>query len=523
MKTKMDTLTLDLPLYVYDIENLSKMKNELNQFCFASIGALLHVANSVDSLEYLDISNYIFDITNIVNNEQNSFFVENYLFTMRENIDDISFCIQSEAYALFKEKYPLLFDFGKINFKFQNQHASQIDDNDSSFTSNTLYTYNEQESINDFYISKKITSLAYLIEKQDGFLFSYDFEKIRKILSEKSFNYVDISSMMKTLTIRKDLVFPCEVLIHKIHSINNVKLCINHDLAHEIMSTFPLAFSHIQNIETTELTTQPYTDRTKKTDIKKMKSDINQINDQLIGHSKFKSDFQKSFMKFSFLNEMEERNILSLLLCGDSGVGKTEFAKILSNVLYPSDTLIKINFGNYSTEGVLNSLIGSPIGYIGSEEGGELINKITSSKSKVILIDEFEKATPSVYNFFYELLEDGKFTDRHGEEHDLGGYIIIFTSNMDEDYYKKNIPNSLKSRFDMVYNFNDFTTDEKIIYIINTTNSIIEKLRTQYNTQVDLKKIQIRLNNLIIHKNLRIIKREIENIVFEQFFKQYKQ
>ena len=85
----------------------------------------------------------------------------------------------------------------------------------------------------------------------------------------------------------------------------------------------------------------------------------------------------------------------------------------MSQVIFPGEPLIKINFGNYSTEGVLNSLIGSPLGYIGSEEGGELINKIDTSKSKVILIDEFEKATPSVYNFFYELLEDGVFTDRN--------------------------------------------------------------------------------------------------------------
>ena len=120
---------------------------------------------------------------------------------------------------------------------------------------------------------------------------------------------------------------------------------------------------------------------------------------------------------------MGDRKIFSIIICGQSGIGKTEFAKIVSEKMFPQEELIKINFGNYSTEGVLNSLIGSPLGYVGSEEGGELINKIKKSKSKVILIDEFEKATPSVYNFFYELLEDGIFTDRHGEKHDLNGYI----------------------------------------------------------------------------------------------------
>lgn len=73
--------------------------------------------------------------------------------------------------------------------------------------------------------------------------------------------------------------------------------------------------------------------------------------------------------------------------------------------MYPNQAFIKINFGNYSNEGVLNSLIGSPLGYIGSEEGGELINKMKLSKSKVILIDEFEKATPSVFHFFMNCLK----------------------------------------------------------------------------------------------------------------------
>lgn len=120
----------------------------------------------------------------------------------------------------------------------------------------------------------------------------------------------------------------------------------------------------------------------------------------LIGHDKFKDDFIKKYQNFILLESISVRKIFSIFLIGESGIGKTEFAKILSKSLYPEEELIKINFGNYSTEGVLNSLIGSPLGYIGSDEGGELIKKIKSSKSKIILIDEFEKATPSVFNFF---------------------------------------------------------------------------------------------------------------------------
>lgn len=89
-----------------------------------------------------------------------------------------------------------------------------------------------------------------------------------------------------------------------------------------------------------------------------------------------------------------------------SGVGKTETARILSDLLAPGQPLPKINFGNYSSNDSLNSLIGSPRGYIVSEDG-ELTLKIEASESGVILIDEFEEANPAVWNLFLDLLESG--------------------------------------------------------------------------------------------------------------------
>lgn len=162
---------------------------------------------------------------------------------------------------------------------------------------------------------------------------------------------------------------------------------------------------------------------------------------------------------------------------------------------------------------------GSPLGYVGSEEGGELINKIQKSKSKVILIDEFEKATVSVYNFFYELLEDGVFTDRHGIKHDLDGYIIIFTSNMSQETYQKKIPDSLKSRFDMVYYFVNVPGQEKQLFIQNSALELIEKLQIHFGKKVSYESITDELEKLIAYDNLRDIKRKVQDIVFCEFFK----
>ena len=252
---------------------------------------------------------------------------------------------------------------------------------------------------------------------------------------------------------------------------------------------------------------------------------VNEINDKvqkavdkLVGHSLFKADFVKKYENYKLLEKISVRKIFSVFLIGESGIGKTEFAKILSKSLYPNGELIKINFGNYSTEGVLNSLIGSPLGYIGSDEGGELIKKINSSKSKIILIDEFEKATPSVFNFFYELLEDGSFTDRHGIVHDLSGDMIIFTSNMTPEYFTQHIPNSLKSRFDLTSDFQIPSIEEKQLFIKVETNILVNKLTEYFKVSYKVtEELMEKILKLSSEDNLRHIKRLLQDIITKDF------
>lgn len=238
----------------------------------------------------------------------------------------------------------------------------------------------------------------------------------------------------------------------------------------------------------------------------------------LIGHDVFKVDFVQKYVNFILLKKIGVRKIFSVFLIGESGIGKTEFAKILSRSLYPDEELIKINFGNYSTEGVLNSLIGSPLGYVGSDEGGELIKKINSSKSKIILIDEFEKATPAVFNFFYELLEDGKFTDRHGITHNLNGYTIVFTSNMTSEYYVQHIPDSLRSRFDLLSDFQIPNIEEKRLFIQEQANSLVEKLDSINGITYEISdKLMEEIMDFAEVNNLRNIKRLVQDAIAEDF------
>lgn len=516
-------------LYVYNTENLESMQDTLSEFRFTSIAHFLNISSSVDDITEMDsceVNDTILDITNLIQDYNTSrVFYERYLWAIIDNFENIHFSIKSDYLKLFKEMYPYLFIDDEINYDFDSpatEDVEKVKNQDTMlFSPLILYTYRNLETIRDLYEKGTAISLAPLLQEGGGISFKYNIENINRTIKEEEISYIDLSSLVETLKTRNDLKFQFEILIYKIVSINSVRYIIKDSLRKNALEVFPLLFTREKTIDDgiDEIEVEQ---KTQEVNIPQINLWVDQINGKLKGHNVFKNDFRHNLLKFSFLNRMNERNILSIFLCGESGIGKTEFAKIVSNVMYPNDTLIKINFGNYSTEGVLNSLIGSPLGYAGSEEGGELINKIAASNSKVILIDEFERATSSVHNFFYELLEDGKFTDRHGVEHDLNGYIIVFTSNMTKSQYQNHIPDSLKSRFDMVYNFEGLKTDEKKEFIIKTAEQLISNLKEEFGYSIDFKTIAEELNELKVYNNLRDIKRKVEDVVFGEFLKKYR-
>lgn len=211
---------------------------------------------------------------------------------------------------------------------------------------------------------------------------------------------------------------------------------------------------------------------------------LDQFACDLIGQDQFKGEFRKQVEIFRLFNSIGEQPILSLFLIGPSGVGKTETARILSKLLAPGEPLPKVNFGNYSSKDSLNSLIGSPRGYMGSEEG-ELTMKIERSNSGVILIDEFEKGDSTVWSFFLDLLENGKFTDSQGDEHDLNGYTIVFASNTPRTEVQGKFPPELLSRFNLKVNFKPLNDKEKKTFVSRHITSVAEKYRSSIDESVE--------------------------------------
>ena len=121
----------------------------------------------------------------------------------------------------------------------------------------------------------------------------------------------------------------------------------------------------------------------------------------------------------------------SFIFLGQTGVGKTQLAKILAKELFDSeDSLIRIDMSEYMEKFAISRLIGAPPGYVGYEEGGQLTEKVRRKPYAVVLLDEIEKAHPDVFNMLLQILDDGYITDSLGRKIDFRNTIIIMTSNI---------------------------------------------------------------------------------------------
>jgi len=120
----------------------------------------------------------------------------------------------------------------------------------------------------------------------------------------------------------------------------------------------------------------------------------------------------------------------SFLFLGPTGVGKTELSKALAEAVFGSEeALIRVDMSEYMEKHSVSKMIGSPPGYIGFDEGGQLSEKVRRNPYSVVLFDEIEKAHPDVFNILLQVLDDGHITDSQGRKVDFKNTVIIMTSN----------------------------------------------------------------------------------------------
>nr|WP_315104177.1 ATP-dependent Clp protease ATP-binding subunit [uncultured Catonella sp.] len=156
----------------------------------------------------------------------------------------------------------------------------------------------------------------------------------------------------------------------------------------------------------------------------------NVLHERVIGQDEAVTAISKAIRRGRVGFNVADRPIGSFLFLGPTGVGKTELSKALAEAMFGSeDSMIRVDMSEYMEKHSISKMIGSPPGYVGHEEGGQLSEKVRRNPYSVILFDEVEKAHPDVFNILLQVLDDGRITDSQGRVVSFKNTVIIMTSN----------------------------------------------------------------------------------------------
>lgn len=163
------------------------------------------------------------------------------------------------------------------------------------------------------------------------------------------------------------------------------------------------------------------------------------IHNRVIGQDEAVKAVSKAIRRARAGLKDPKRPIGSFIFLGPTGVGKTELARALAESMFgDEDAMIRIDMSEYMEKHATSRLVGSPPGYVGHEEGGQLTEKVRRKPYSVVLLDEVEKAHPEVFNILLQVLEDGRLTDSKGRTVDFRNTVLIMTSNVGASELKRN-------------------------------------------------------------------------------------
>ena len=201
-----------------------------------------------------------------------------------------------------------------------------------------------------------------------------------------------------------------------------------------------------------------------KSDREKLLDLESELHKRVVGQEKAITAVSDAIRRSRAGLQDDKRPIGSFIFLGSTGVGKTELAKALADFLFDDENMMtRIDMSEYQEKFSVTRLIGSPPGYVGYDEGGQLTEAVRRKPYSVVLFDEIEKAHPDVFNTLLQVLDDGRLTDNKGRMVNFKNTIIIMTSNIGSDIVQENFSN---------------VTQENMVEIIDKTQSaLIERLK----------------------------------------------
>ncbi|MGB5435261.1 MAG: ATP-dependent Clp protease ATP-binding subunit [Maribacter sp.] len=256
--------------------------------------------------------------------------------------------------------------------------------------------------------------------------------------------------------------------------------------------------------------------RIAQTESNKLAELPNLIKANVIGQDEAVAKVAKAIQRNRAGLKDPNKPIGSFIFLGQTGVGKTQLAKVLAKELFDSeDALIRIDMSEYMEKFAISRLVGAPPGYVGYEEGGQLTEKVRRKPYSVILLDEVEKAHPDVFNMLLQVLDDGYLTDSLGRKIDFRNTIIIMTSNIGarqlkdfgqgvgfgtaakksqvDTYQKSVIENALKKAFAP-----EFLNRIDDVIVFNS----LEREHIHKIIDIELEKLYARIKDIGYHLNL---------------------
>ena len=216
----------------------------------------------------------------------------------------------------------------------------------------------------------------------------------------------------------------------------------------------------------------------------------NILHERIVGQNEAVEAVSKAIRRARVGLKDSKRPIGSFIFLGQTGVGKTELCKALAEAMFNSESaIIRLDMSEFMEAHAVSKLIGSPPGYVGHEDGGQLTEQVRRRPYSVVLFDEIEKAHPEVFNILLQILEDGRLTDSHGKTVSFQNTIIILTSNCGVD----ELPNRTKSLgFNSIENEIDSEEKEREILL----SSLKKKFKPEFLNRIDVITVFHKLNKI---------------------------